>query len=198
MAIDFKHQTQLYTGLYERELAPWMKRCAEGIVSAADVGTAGGLYSLFFMGKTGAQKIFSFDPLDRSREEFLENLRLNGWSSGGRLVFSQKFVGKEKSADMETLDSLLPELAEPCLIKMDVEGAEVEVLKGAASVLARAKTRWVIEVHSEPLEKEVLSIFQKAGYRTRIVDNAWWRCILPEQRLQGHNRWVIAAKDLEL
>jgi len=44
-----------------------------------------------------------------------------------------------------TLDSLL-ELSSPVLIKIDVEGAELDVLAGAERVLREVRPRWLIEV----------------------------------------------------
>lgn len=49
-----------------------------------------------------------------------------------------------------TLDGLLVDaIRPPTLIKLDVEGSELAVLRGAAGVLAAKQSMWVIEVNSE-------------------------------------------------
>jgi hypothetical protein len=52
------------------------------------------------------------------------------------------------------------------LIKVDVEGGEIEVLKGATSLLQEPH-HWVVEVHGDHLLEPVLDFFAKAK---RVVD----------------------------
>ena len=106
----------------------------------------------------------------------------------------QKFVGNEEGDQRLRLDSLLVSLKEPCFIKMDIDGGEVEVLRGSARLLEFDDVRWLIETHSVELEAECIRILQEAGYVTKIIRNAWWRFFIPEQRPIPHNRWLIAHK----
>ena len=196
MQIDFKHQTQFYLGLYEREIHSWLRRFSRDIRTAADVGTAEGIYTLFFLGQTGAQKVFCFEPLEIARAEMIENLRLNNFFDPKRVIISPKFVGEKESQDTCTLDASLLPCEEPCLIKIDIEGAETAALRGAKRLLSMPRVRWIIETHGASVETECLDILKKAGYRTKIIPNAWWRAIVPENRF-GHNRWIAAAKEGE-
>jgi len=34
----------------------------------------------------------------------------------------------------------------------------------------------------------------EAGYVVRVVHDAWWRVVLPEQRPSTHNRWLVARR----
>jgi hypothetical protein len=52
------------------------------------------------------------------------------------------------------------------LLKIDVEGSEVEVLKGARNTLARTR-RIVLEYHRQPLLSAVDGLLQSAGFRQR-------------------------------
>src|SRR5262249_25222854 len=51
------------------------------------------------------------------------------------------------------LDSLTENIRCPCFIKMDVDGAETEILAGASVINALPDIRWLIETHSEKLER---------------------------------------------
>lgn len=63
-----------------------------------------------------------------------------------------------------TLDSLLDHFLPPNVVKVDVEGAENLVLKGATRVLREARPRFYIEVGSEQ-NAEVASTFKSFNYR---------------------------------
>ena len=36
---------------------------------------------------------------------------------------------------------------------------------------------------------------ERNGFRVRIVPNAWWRVVLPEQRPVELNRWLVAYRN---
>ena len=55
----------------------------------------------------------------------------------------------------------------PDLLKIDVEGFEVEVLKGAGSCLATAHYV-ILECHSEELTRQCQAILAGAGFRTAL------------------------------
>jgi len=71
----------------------------------------------------------------------------------------------------ETPDYRVAEYAlePPDLVKIDVEGAEIRVLKGMASVLASCRPRLLIETHSPELEAEVLSMLSALSYKSRVI-----------------------------
>jgi hypothetical protein len=53
---------------------------------------------------------------------------------------------------------------------------------------------WVIETHSAQLEKDCVDLLSTYGFRTQIVKQAWWRCLIPERRLLTHNHWLVVRK----
>jgi FkbM family methyltransferase len=57
----------------------------------------------------------------------------------------------------------------PDLIKMDVEGAEMLVLRGARNLLATRKPRIVFESWPGPARQDVFSLLADYGYRTRAL-----------------------------
>ena len=58
----------------------------------------------------------------------------------------------------------------PNLVKIDVEGAELRVIKGAINVLKTSETKFLVEIHSwgDPertgSQSEIFTLFKSAGY----------------------------------
>jgi hypothetical protein len=192
--VDLTSQTQLYLGLYEREIQRWIHKLSVGIHTAIDIGSEHGQYTLFFMTKTRAQRIFTFEPIAEKRAELHQNLKLNGLANSPRLEIIPKWVNSYQAQNEVALDSLLPQIRTPVLVKVDADTLEAMVLKGATELLKLPDVRWVIETHSKELEKACLSLLGEAGYRTKTVASAWWRLFVPELRSEEPNRWIIAEK----
>lgn len=68
-----------------------------------------------------------------------------------------------------TLDSLADDEGTPDLVVVDVEGHEAKVLAGAAEILARGKTNWLIEFHGEDLRAQCAAMLLSAGLRVRTI-----------------------------
>lgn len=71
-----------------------------------------------------------------------------------------------------TLDGLLEGRAGPTLLKIDVEGAEVAVLRGAPQLLRDIRPRILCEVSQESRE-EVTGILRGAGYILYDAERPW-------------------------
>ncbi len=197
MNIDLEFQTQIYAGIYERELNSSFKCFSDNIRTGVDIGSGYGVYTLFFLSQLNVQKIFSFEPDPAARAQLAENLTLNGFRNNHKLILSEAFVSNVCNSTTITLDSALEKynVQFPCLIKVDVEGGELKVLQGAEKIVSNLDCRWIIETHSAHLEIACAEFLAERGYHCKIVKNAWWRLILPEKRPLSHNRWLIAAKD---
>lgn len=192
--IDFRHQFQYYLGLWEAETHPWLRRFARGINTAIDIGAASGEHTLYFAVKTGARKVYAFEPSADLCRRIRENLALNPAAAEREVVILQQFVGETDGNGRVTLDSLRDSLEFPCLVKIDIDGGEVEALRGARELLRRPGVRWLIETHSLDLERGCSELLSAAGYVARIVPNAWWRAVVPEQRHSEINRWLAAYR----
>ena len=193
MAMDPASESQCIVGLHEREVHRCLGRLAAGIRSAVDIGAAAGEYTLYALSRTSAERVFAFDPDPATREGFNTNLELNGLIDDARLRVSSHWVRSTPQPDAVTLDQLLPDLLFPCWVKMDVDGGEIDILKGATELLKLRQTRWLIETHSVELERDCLQILRENGYEVTIITNAWWRFMVPELRPIAHNRWLTAV-----
>lgn len=78
---------------------------------------------------------------------------------------------------IRTLDSLVEELgARPDLIKVDVEGFEFEVMRGAQNVIRNIHPRVLIEIHPPQLELSgssdlaLIAFLESSGYAIDVID----------------------------
>ena len=193
MELDLQHQSQRWLGLQERELYRWFRQMSIGIRSAADVGANDGMYSLYFMARTPATRVVAVEPDEGCRSLLRRNLALNGLSED-RLELVPKFAGNINDSEHVVMDSFTSILEPPCLVKVDIDGGEVDLLRGAQRLLQQRDVRWIIEVHSAQLESDCARLLRQEGYSTIVVPNAWWRVFLPELRHGELNRWLVAVK----
>ena len=70
----------------------------------------------------------------------------------------------------ETLDSVVKQDRIPSLIKIDVEGHEIEVLQGGRNTLSKAKPLLIIESFP-PKQSTVLSLLDELGYHLIDADH---------------------------
>ena len=84
-----------------------------------------------------------------------------------------------------TLDKLVETLGlkNVDLIKIDVEGFEMSVLKGGINMIKKFKPKLIIETHSEKLRNDVINFLEKLGY-VKIKKGHTLRLI------SGHIRFV--------
>ena len=192
MELDLRRQSQLFLGLAELETHSWIRRCGDQVRTVIDVGAGQGELVLYFLKRTKATRVYAFEPMERDRNKLRGNLALNGIAEDSRVHVSDRFVGSRDEAAFIGLDSLLPEIESPAFVKVDVDGAELDVLHSSTRLVESKAARWLVETHSADLEIACLEAFHAAGYRTRIIRNGWYRTVVPETRPIAHNRWLTA------
>jgi FkbM family methyltransferase len=174
-----------------------VKRCGVAPGQIVDVGAASGAWTRECLGVFPDARYFLVDPLEENRGA-LETLaaprpNVSVWHGalGARegqvemhvhgdqsSVLSSEFAGKgdRRVVPVRTLDSFLgKELRDPpALIKADVQGYELEVLKGAATCLRSAELL-LLEVSFRrmyagcPLAHEVIAFAGERGFRVYDV-----------------------------
>lgn len=90
----------------------------------------------------------------------LVGFSLNGGATG-RLEKNSSYLVPTLRLDELLADGSLPS---PDVIKMDVEGAEVLVLRGAKDFIAKNTCNWIVALHGDEAKHGCLSIFSEAGY----------------------------------
>lgn len=82
--------------------------------------------------------------------------------------------GKKVIVPCRTLDEVMEEngVTSVRLIKVDVEGAEGQLLKGAEKTITRFRPNLVVELHNPEQDMEVARLLQSWNYRIERVDGS--------------------------
>jgi FkbM family methyltransferase len=142
-------------------------------------------------------KVFSFEPDPEIASRLRRNIERNGfknvivieagiWSENGPVNFvasdvssPDRGVGKFVAGEGElngtpthcvALDEFVRSAPLPDVIKCDVEGAEVEVFRGAEKLLASHHPLVLCELHSEANEIFLREHFGRLGYALKSID----------------------------
>ncbi len=183
MRVDFNHQTRLFLGLYEIEIAGHCKRLLRQSKSAFDIGANAGYYSLVLAKHTGG-RVLAIEPVSENISEMQANFDQNHYP----ITAVKALVGAKPEGGATSLDRLSSDHFRPDFIKMDIEGGEVDALKGGLGLMEEHRPHMVIEVHGEELEAQCREILNRYGYRIIRVDPRSW---LPERRVEDYNGWIV-------
>ena len=163
-----------------------------------DVGAHVGLYTLLSSSRVGPEgHVYAFEPFPRNAAYLRRHIELNrllnctaveaavsdsaGWrhfdptnhDSAGHLSESGPVTVRTLSLDELVFDS--PNVRPPNSIKINAEGAELEVLTGARRTIAEFSPRIFLSTHSEEVDRQCCELLQSAGYSLERlgVDKIW-------------------------
>lgn len=205
LMLNRENDLQREFGLFEMELHGTYRHLISPEDTVYDVGAADGDTTVLFAKLVPRGRVVAFEPDQKQCGKLARNLDLNP-ELRNRVTVMRAFVGAQgdsrigtnapeaEPAPLVALDILVgqADVRPPDVVKIDVEGGEVEVLDGMKDILTNLQPRLVVEVHGVDRERECLDILQKANYAVAIVNNARWRKLYPELRPVGHNRWLVA------
>jgi FkbM family methyltransferase len=168
-----------------------------------DVGANIGYFSLAAKALNPRLQVFAFEPLPGNAENLRRNIELNhfkqievieeclsdqagttefmvppgdecGW---GRIAYRDLFSGQKISRPMTTLDQFYTGRNLPIdLLKVDVEGFEMNVFKGAKKVLSELKPVICFEANEPCLKdvgtssQELFDFLKSHGYKTHSIN----------------------------
>lgn len=95
----------------------------------------------------------------------------------------------DQAAGTISLDDLAEQTFTPDVIKIDIEGAELDALQGASRLLAGRHPSFLIEVHGEEAEMGCIETLRANGYIPQVVHQRRW---FADFRPSSHNRWLVA------
>ncbi|MBE0612755.1 MAG: FkbM family methyltransferase [Burkholderiales bacterium] len=190
----------IWMGTYESEFTEAIcKSVGRGDV-CYDIGGYRG-YMSGAMALAGASSVIVFEPLPANQEALKRLCRLNpGLSielkpiaignldntfrlrvmpdaSMGKLISSTFQVGATATGEIEVpvrrLDSLVQrqEIPPPQVVKIDVEGAELDVLCGANGILSDHRPHIFLEAHSAALDQACSQLLISHGYEIRSLES---------------------------
>lgn len=192
LELDLQSEMQIYLGLWEQETHSIIRRAANRCKWAVDIGAGKGELCLYLLRNSSVSAVVAADPNPTDAGTFAKNLRLNALSDDHRLTLHQCTVGT-RFGDI-SLDEIGTGYIGRGFIKIDVDGLELEVLQSGDALLGAADIELLIETHSIDLERECIRWLNNRGYHCRIISNALWRLVIPENRSIAHNRWLWATK----
>lgn len=159
VAPDVRHWD---AGLKDHE--DWIRRWLphEPDQVAVDVGAFIGTNALWMAQR--CREVYAFEPVAKHAELLESNARLNhldnvrvirkaAGAEAGKIRFTSAGMNSHRAeegdeVELTTLDAELAHLERLDFIKIDVEGDEVNVLRGAGEVLRKFRPELLIEVHS--------------------------------------------------
>lgn len=157
-----------------------------------DIGAHVGYFTVLFSREVGSDgRVFAFEPRDLNRGFLERHVSMNDCSN---VSISNAAVGEgEGSARMNTrvgtgtghldaegnvtvplvsLDHLVYERGwpKPALLKIDVEGAEMRVLKGGRRAIEEARPRMILATHGDAIDAECHAFLETFGYSVEEID----------------------------
>jgi len=177
--------------------------CAAG-ATVMDIGAHLGLYSVVMARLVGpAGRVYSFEPTPLSRRVLQQTVRINGYAgivevrpeavagATGKAVFydtgspasnANSLVRTAKSKSGTTLDEVRLDdfvasrgLHVSCL-KVDVEGAELDLLRGARQTLLTCRPAVLLSIHPTDIQEsggslaEIWQLLQECGMSVRLPE----------------------------
>ena len=162
-------------GFYESEELALLAQLVPTGATIVDIGANVGNHTLYFGLFMKAAKVIPFEPNPLAYEVLLAHVAANGLAqvvdlshiglglsnsaaSGFAMEERQRNLGaasmKSEGGDIDVIraDSVLDDVA-PDLIKLDVEGMEIEVLEGLGDIPRRDKPLMFVEVNHENAER---------------------------------------------
>jgi predicted RNA methylase len=178
---------QVIYGLWERETYRYLSRALRARWMI-DIGAGFGEMAVLFAQKSASSPIYAVEPEQSSYTELQHTLEINQIEND-KIKIVTSFIGQADGClPLDSFD--VPE--GEGFIKIDVDGAEMDVFKSGRSFLELRHPMILLETHTKKLEEECESFLKDLGYQTTIIKNAWYRAIFPEHRTIDHNRWMWA------
>jgi hypothetical protein len=182
------------TGLYEHELNGWLAQALPKVTRVLDVGANDGYFAFGCaaafqrLGING--EIVGYEPQTVHCDTLQETVGLQSPGQAKVKVVQAMVGAKVHAPDTVTLDASEAVDRERTLIKIDVEGAEVDVLAGAESWL-KPSNLFLIEVHAESFLDTIPEIFARHGLKLRRIDQQPLPLLGREVREES-NWWLVS------
>lgn len=167
--IDPRHEKYYWTGLHEPHLQTAVHDMLKQGDTFWDIGAHIGLFSLIASDRVGSEgTVHSFEPMNENRARLYKTLEANEVTNvkvhdeavsdhvstavlhGHTASLMWSLRDREADAGGQpvsctTIDALVSQLGCPTLIKIDAEGSELDVLKGAKNTVNEHSPAFLVE-----------------------------------------------------
>lgn len=173
VVIEPRHEKFYWTGSYELPVQQALVAALSPGGVLWDIGAHAGFFSVLagrLVGPTG--RVVAVEPMPENRRRVLESVKLNGLENVDVLPFAvaaeagtavlypvgassmwtlaeQEAGEPGRAVECVTLMGLATRAPEPDVVKIDVEGAELDVIRGGVELLLRARPRLLVEFVSD-------------------------------------------------
>jgi precorrin-6B methylase 2 len=185
-----RHSLRKVIGVYEHELNGWLERALPRVSRVIDVGANDGYFTFgcaaAFARLGSRAAIIAIEAqqqhIDQLRASHAQHPEIN-------LTIVHAYAGSTVRDGWVTLDSLPARDHHRTLIKIDVEGAEEDVIAGADRWM-QPSNEFLIEVHAEEILPRLVATFAAKGLRLRQIDQQplWW---LGRETRELGNWWLV-------
>lgn len=203
MPSDEGHSCIALTGVYEPVLTRQLVRTAQKGGVLVDVGANYGYYSLLWAAQRSDNRVMAFEASPRNHQQLLHNLDTNGVASQvevhqlamgqaqGQLQFdlgpaeqsgwggfASSASAHHVSVDVMRLDQVWQREQDIAALKIDVEGADTWVLRGAEGLLRQRRVGVIYFEQNKPrmealgiAPSEAVEFLRDVGYEARPMSN---------------------------
>ena len=203
-------------GGYEEAELNYIANNIRSGATVIDVGANVGIFTIslaYAVSEKG--RVWSFEPLVENLERLQENIHLNGLKNidvfpvglgnfcgnldmhlsndlayaTSRRPVNKKIEVETRQTEVRRLDDLWQEAERPQVdfIKIDVEGAEIDVLHGARELISACSPQIIIEAHKHQQLKLLSEFFKEVDYSLHqpYGFDSWNYLVSPPPKTQG-------------
>lgn len=169
LALDPRREKYYWAGTHDVAVQDALVRLVRTGTAFWDVGAHVGFFTIMGARLTGPSgQVHAFEPLPANRRRLERTVRLNSARNvavhdvaltdedGKRVLhghdesamwtlIAERGKTDGVSVSCRSIDSLVKELGDPTVVKIDVEGAELDVLRGAIATIRRVSPKFVVE-----------------------------------------------------
>jgi len=220
LALHLPRDKVFWLGTYELKVCEWLIKHLQKDEICWDIGGYTGYFSAI-MSRQSGQPVYCFEPLPMNRKLIRKQSELNsnvqivvvpcalGSNDGyadflimpepsmGKLAIStfQKDASPEKKVKVPvtTIDEVVKsrKVPPPNLLKIDVEGAEFQVLLGGEQILREYRPKILLEIHGCTEDIKLFELLAKYRYSCTIIET---NKLLKEGNypMSGNHLWCVS------
>jgi len=220
MNLNARRETAFLFGTYEIANVNLLLKHLSSETVFWDIGAHIGYFTCIMSRRLSKGQVVCVEPLLENVELLRENIRLNNLRNAviidkalssseklvsfsisessyeGRIVHNQEHLpGKKINIKATTIDTLIKSgLPVPDIVKIDVEGEEGRVLKGATLVLQKYQPCFLIAIHTPENAQTCWDILSFYRYNIKFLNNGFLQQAEKPQDIENRHIWAEVIK----